>query len=353
LSDNNKIKFFLASKTKRGLVPLFDELRDVKNSKKLYILKGGPGSGKNSLMKRVLMRLESNRHSIEYIHCASDPNSLDAFIDHTSGIAMVDGTSPHIMDPGYPGAYDVIINMGDCWDDASLLDHKNDIISLSDTCSTYHQMASSCIRSAAALLDNNMEIAKSYLDNEAINEFVRKLIKDLSGSKIGNLKKRLLSAVSVGEIVFFAETIENLASSIYLIPDKWGAASDALLSRLSHGASLLGIEQIVCYCSIRTEDKIDHIIFPSAGIAVSTSNCFHSLKESKQSITPNFMKSIPNQLHEQMLVHHNIAIELLDKASNHVKQAKLLHDNLEAYYIKAMDYSKVDLIYESIIKEII
>lgn len=352
MSDKNKIKFLLGSNTKRGFVSLFDELRDPIKGKRLYIIKGGPGSGKSSLMKRVLKVLEGKKHNIEYFHCASDPLSLDAFIDLTSGIGMVDGTAPHLMDPRYPGAYDVIINMADCWNDTALIDHKNEIISLSDIISSYHQMAGSCISSAVALLDNNMAIASPYVNNDAINEFVTNIIKKLDGSKAGKNKKRLLSAVSVGETVFFGETIEELSSSIYVIPDMWGSASGALLSRLNHAASLLGLEQIICYCSIRTPDKIDHIIFPSAGIAVTTANSFHSFKGSKHHVTADYMESIPESLHEQMLVHLNKAKELLDKAGEHVKQAKLLHDDLEAYYVKAMDFSKVDLIFDKIMSEI-
>jgi energy-coupling factor transporter ATP-binding protein EcfA2 len=353
LSDNKKIKFLLGSNTKVGFVPLFDELRDPINSKRLYILKGGPGSGKSTLMKKVLKVLENKNDSIEYIHCASDPGSLDAFIDYDAGIAMVDGTAPHIMDPGYPGAYDVIINMADCWDDSSLIQDKNKIISLSDTISTCHKMATSCISSAAALLESNIHLAKPYVKYDTINDFIAKLMKRLEGFKTGREKKRLLSAVSVGETVFFGETIEALSNSIYVIPDIWGAASHALLSELHRATSILSLEQIVCYCSIRTPDKIDHIIFPSAGIAVTTANSFHAKEDKKHIVIPDLMNSIPNIIEEQMSLHLNKTKELIDIACDHVKRAKLLHDDLEAFYVKAMDFSKVDLIYERIIKEIL
>ena len=352
ISDKQKIKFLLASKTKGGFVPLFDELRDPKSSKRLYIIKGGPGSGKSSLMKRVLKVLEDKKHSIEYIHCASDPSSLDAFIDYDAGIAMVDGTAPHIMDPGYPGAYDVIINMADCWDDMTLMQHKNKIILLSDTISICHHMATSCIASAAALLDSNMLYSKPYVKHDTVNDFIAKIIKKLEGSKIDKVKKRLLSAVSVGETVFFDETIEELSKSIYVIPDMWGATSHALLSELHRTASALETPQIVCYCSIRTPDKIDHIIFPSAGISVTTANDFHRVKDKKHIVIPDLMSPIPHTIEEQMSLHLNKAKELIDIACKHIKRAKLLHDDLEAFYINAMDFSKVDFIYDSIIKEI-
>lgn len=352
MSDKQNIKFLLASNTKVGFVPLFDELRQPINCKKLYILKGGPGSGKSTLMKRVLRVLEDKNHLIEYIHCASDPGSLDAFIDYDTGVAMVDGTAPHIMDPKYPGAYDVIINMADCWDDSLLIQNKKEIIPLSDFISTCHQMATSCISSAAALLDCNMCLAKPYVQYDTVYNFIAKLVKRLDGSKTGKEKKRLLSAVSVGETVFFSETIEALSKSIYIIPDIWGAASHILLSELHRTTSILGLEQIVCYCSIRTPDKIDHIIYPSSGIAVSTANSFHAIKDKKHIIIPDPMDTIPNTIQEQMSLHLNKAKELIGMACGHIKRAKLLHDDLEAFYVKAMDFSKVDLIFDKIINQI-
>lgn len=352
MSDKKNIKFLLGSNTKRGFVPLFDELRNPMEGKRLYILKGGPGTGKSSLMRKVAKVLEDKQHTIEYIHCASDPGSLDAFIDYDGGIAMVDGTAPHIVDPEYPGAYDVIINMADCWNDMTLIQHKSQIIHLSDSISSCHRMATSCISSAAALLDSNVYFSKPYVKYDTVNDFIGKLVKKLEGTKIGMEKKRLLSAVSVDETVFFDDTIKELCKSIYVIPDIWGAASDALLSELYRVASILEIERFICYCSIRTPDKIDHIIFPSAGIAVTTANSFHKVKDIKHIVIPDLMNPIPNNIEKQMTVHLDKAEELIDMACEHIKRAKLLHDNLEAFYVNAMDFSKVDLIFDNIIKEL-
>ena len=349
---DNKIKFLLGSNTKRGFYPLFDELRDPIEGKHLYILKAGPGSGKSSLMKRVIKLLEGKKHSMEYIHCASDPKSLDAFIDYDAGISMVDGTSPHIMDPKYPGAYDHIINMGECWDNKKLIENKKEIIPLSNSISSCHNMATSCIKSAAALLDNNMIIARSYTNHDTVKDFTEKIIKELKDSKKGKERKRLLSAVSVGETVFFGDTITSLSTKQYIIPDKWGAASRLILSKIHEAAKAHSLDHISCYCSIQTPDKIDHIIFPSAGVAISTANVFHNVKDKKQQIIEDIIKPIPNMEMEQMNLHLDKAKELISTASRHIERAKLLHDDLEAFYVEAMDFSKVDAIYEKLAREI-
>ena len=265
---------------------------------------------------------------------------------------MVDGTSPHIMDPKYPGAYDFIINMAECWDDKKLMQSKNEIIPLSNTISLCHNMATSCIKSAAALLDSNMTIAASYVNHDTANDFIKKIIKEVSDSKTGKERKRLLSAVSVGETVFFGDTITSLSTKQYIIPDKWGAASGLILAKIHEAAKNLNLDHISCYCSIRTPDKIDHIIFPSAGISISIANFFHNVKGKELQILEDIIKPLPNMENEQMNLHLDKAKELIATASMHIEKAKLLHDDLEAFYVEAMDFSKVDAIYEKIAEEI-
>ena len=61
----------------------------------IYILKGGPGCGKSSLMRRVAQAMEEKGASVEYIACSGDPDSLDAVVFPALNTAIVDGTAPH------------------------------------------------------------------------------------------------------------------------------------------------------------------------------------------------------------------------------------------------------------------
>ncbi|MBH1940781.1 hypothetical protein I5677_07765 [Mobilitalea sibirica] len=353
MPHSNEIQFFLGSNTKQGFVPLFDDIRDPVNSNRLYILKGGPGSGKSSLMRRIAKTLEEHSHRIEYIPCASDPQSLDAFIDYNIKIAMVDGTAPHTLDPKYPGTYDTIINVGDAWDADTLTKKKHKIIELSDEISACHSMATSCIASAAALLDRNKTMAKCYIDYDSIQETASMICDKLKPyTSSGKEHKRLLSAVSVGRTVFFEDTVKALCTKVYVIEDEWGAASDTLLSELREFAILNQIDVITCYCSVHTPEKIDHLLFPSAKTGIITSNSFHPSSIKNCVLINGLMRSLKESDLDSMTKHLSIAQQLIETASQHVLRAKELHDDLEAYYISAMDFSKVDTIYKQIMSEI-
>lgn len=348
-----EIKFFLGSNTKRGFIPLFEELRNPSEGYRLFILKGGPGSGKSTLMRRIAKTLEEHGHKMEYIPCASDPDSLDAIIDYNAKSAVMDGTAPHTMDPKYPGAYDTIINLGDVWDNKALIKNKQRIIELTDIISQCHSMATSSISNAAALLYINRIAAIPFVNHDSIEATILQLIKELKDCETGTEHRRLLSAVSIGRIEFFEDTLTTLCPHLYVIPDDWGAASNELLSDLRNYALAKDLDFITCYCSIHTPDKIDHLLFPSIHLGITTSNASHSTSFSTGIVLDDVMYPIESSDNEIMLGRLSAAHQLIDTACKHVEDAKHLHDELEAFYIKAMDFTKVDGIYQRIVDEIL
>ena len=176
-----------------------------------------------------------------------------------------------------------------------------------------------------------MTISKEQINQGAIKAWISRLTKEMSEKQsntssstswLGIEQKRLLSAVSVGETVFFENTIKKFSYTPYVINDEWGSASNLLLTQLHEYAIYNHIDVIVCYCSIRTPDKIDHLIFPGLEIAVTTSNSFHSInKEHAISIYGLMNKTNKNAL-ETMKRNLSSAKRLINAASNHILQAK-------------------------------
>ena len=97
MSADEKIRFFLGANSPQGFYSLYDQLINPAQARAIYILKGGPGCGKSSLMRRVAQRAEEAGDRVEYIHCSGDPDSLDAIHLPARGAAIVDGTAPHVV----------------------------------------------------------------------------------------------------------------------------------------------------------------------------------------------------------------------------------------------------------------
>lgn len=64
------------------------------NTGHLYILKGGPGTGKSRLMEEAAQAAERKGMAVERFRCSSDPDSLDGVLIPEKGIGILDGTAP-------------------------------------------------------------------------------------------------------------------------------------------------------------------------------------------------------------------------------------------------------------------
>ena len=86
----------------------------------MLILKGGPGVGKSTFMRRIHAALTANNEASTLYFCSGDPDSLDAVAIPAHGLLVLDGTAPHIVDPKIPGARDSIVNLGECLNEAAM-----------------------------------------------------------------------------------------------------------------------------------------------------------------------------------------------------------------------------------------
>ena len=58
-------------------------------------MKGGPGTGKSTFLKKIVNEASSRGFDTERYHCAFDPESLDMVIIRSLGVALFDSTAPH------------------------------------------------------------------------------------------------------------------------------------------------------------------------------------------------------------------------------------------------------------------
>lgn len=83
------LHFFLGANTPQGFVSRFDQLADPAGGWREFVIKGGPGTGKSTLMKRVAAAAEGRCEQIELIHCSSDADSLDGSSCTTSRLRLL------------------------------------------------------------------------------------------------------------------------------------------------------------------------------------------------------------------------------------------------------------------------
>lgn len=344
-SMENTVKFFLGANSDNGFMSYFKQLQEH-SSMQLLILKGGPGSGKSSLMKRIADYALEKGHTIQKVPCASDPDSLDAVIDITADFAVMDGTAPHIEDPVMPGAKHHILYTGNLWDCGKLRKNTEQIGFYADLTAQFHSGAGSYIRAAGALMRENIRYSSRYVLPSA-GEFVTDIMKELPDGERYTEEKRLLSAVTVGKPVFFEETLRLLADDVYTIEDSFGGACEIIFETVKNIAKLKKMRTIVCPCSVMP-DKTDHIILPDAGVAFTKGNSFfQSLSDKKIDENIFYREGLDKISCEKRC--RDVG-KLIDTACIFVKSAKKAHDGLEKIYASAMNFEGMNGLFEEIIR---
>ena len=125
------VYFFLGANSEEGFFSLYDQLLGGRLDD-LMILKGGPGCGKSTFMRRVGAAMERAGERIVYINCSGDPDSLDATIFLDRNAAIVDGTSPHVLEPTYAVASERYVDLTRFYDVDAAKVRRAEIVALSD-----------------------------------------------------------------------------------------------------------------------------------------------------------------------------------------------------------------------------
>ncbi len=167
ISNNKSTSYFAAANGYSGFRSYFDSIFDSKRLERLFILKGGPGTGKSTLMKNIGKAFQ-NIANIESVRCSSDVNSLDGIIINANNkrCAVIDGTAPHAQETKIPGAFDEIINLSDGWDNSALIKRKEEIIELIERKSQYYSYAYGMLSLAGNIEKKIREIRKSFIDED-------------------------------------------------------------------------------------------------------------------------------------------------------------------------------------------
>ncbi|MCL2069140.1 MAG: hypothetical protein FWH00_04495 [Oscillospiraceae bacterium] len=269
----------------------------------------------------------------------------------------------HAIEPKYPGAAESLVNLTACWDEDMLYSCREDIIGLHDACRTRHDHACRFLNAAAILSTDTYRIALDSLDKNKLAAYLERLcareIKPLRGmaGKPGIENPRLLSALTDKGIHTFTDTARLLCKKIYLISDDHGAVSRVMLHKLRSAALAAGHNIITSCCPLGPFDKLEHILIPGLGLGFMTSNRMHDLGllidpyrivNSKRFMDPGRLK----ESKKRIAFNNKAEYQMITQAGQLITEAKKLHTELEAYYIAATDFTKVDTMTDEVIAKI-
>ena len=166
--------FFAASNTGVGFVSYFEDI--FGHCRRHYILKGGPGTGKSYFLHRVAEEAELLGNTVQRYLCSSDPDSLDGICIAEKSIAILDGTSPHVVEPKLPGAREEIVNLGQFWDGAKLQNRYREIETLAKEKQSAYRAALSHLHLAGECMKQKLQLLAPYLEREKLTRAAHRFV---------------------------------------------------------------------------------------------------------------------------------------------------------------------------------
>ena len=335
--------FFVASNSAKGFHSYYGECFDDAKIGSVFVIKGGPGTGKSRFMRDVSDYAKARGWENRMIYCSSDADSLDGVILQKGelAIALLDGTAPHVYEPKSPGVREELINLGCFWDGEQLRKREKEIRQCQEQKAQGYRMAYRYLSAYGAVYGNNREIITPYLRKKAIADYAKKLMSQISDGEVFESRTALLSSVGMSGVVRF-DTYAAKAKMLYIIEDCRETAGD-LMAELYCLSSEKRLRVNVSRNPI-LPDVIDGLYFPDSEVAFVTDDWRSCPYPYRRISMRRFLKvSDMRSVKEVLNFNQRMLRALLNETVEQMNSVREAHFALESIYSSAMNFSEKEI----------
>lgn len=337
---------FISANSRDGFYSMYDEVFDPRIFDRIFVIAGGPGTGKSSLLRRVHKAVDPRKVSSERILCSSDPHSLDGLILETHGrrVGILDGTPPHGRILRYPAIAEEIVDLGALWDTQKIQKSRDVIFSLAEKKKNAYARAYSLLSALGAIGDEEaLRYRPVFDESKARRQIKHKLQKEKTD---GEVKKRFLRAISgTGEVIL--PFTESAVSNLLLIGRK-EAPAEIYLSLFEKIAKEEGVDHTV-YLSPVSPQKTDAIYLPATKTLLIKERLSAPSGKGRRIVADRFFTLSDTEEKEVARAKQDLKTATLAALA----EASAAHRAMEACYSEAMDFSGFDLFSEKVIKNVL
>lgn len=352
-------RMFAGGNSSQGFYSFYHEIISGE-ARRLYILKGGPGTGKSTLMKSVAAQLQEKGFDLEVFHCSSDVDSLDAIAVPSLKVAIVDGTAPHVIEPKFPGSIDQVINLSDYLASDLISADLKQIKQLTAAKANAYPRVYRLLKAAKLVYEDIQVINQSFMNfgkvNQLVNNLLYEIFRDLPvSSQLGKTRHLFATAITPQGPVNELPSITSGYQRKIILKGEPGTGKSTMVERVARHAIERGLNVDVFHCPL-DPTRLEHLVIDSLGVAIITSQAPH-IYEAEGALIINlddYLDHQQRQSSEEMLQKSTALFEgMLDQVFVQLRLAKAIHEELESYYAPAMDFAKLELKQAEIIQEIL
>ena len=340
-------EYFASANGYGGFKSYFDKIFASRDFERIFVLKGGPGTGKSSFIKKIAALSYENGLGHELFRCSSDPNSLDGIIIEEKGkrVAVLDGTAPHERDAEVPGAVDTIINLGAAWKQDALKSKRDSVLKLIERKNGHYKRAYEYLKYSSVFATNIKAEISNHMDKNECTKKCNELADIFYDGTHGKVKTRLVSSFSKFGYKTLTDTLNTFDKS-FSVFGRYG--SDALFIGLMRmRLEELGAE--ICKIPSPLDPGSDEgIILPNKNTLLFGMGSGKIICDTLEFLKIKNLRDFENlmqRLENGKEYYLNLAAEELSLASD-------AHFELESIYTPLMDFSVVEEFFSSAAEEI-
>lgn len=319
----------------------------LQGMKKIYILKGGPGTGKSTLMRNIGLTLAERGYDIEFWQCSSDNQSLDGVLIPALKGAVIDGTAPHVVDPLYPGAVEEIINLGEFWDSAILRQHVDEICDLTDQIGKTFREAYKKLAAAGDRERERLARHDRQSDRDVIYKTAEEVMTALFAGHESYIRHLFAAAITPEGPVDYRFDITDKVKRRFFLAGPAGEGRQHILSAIVERAEKKQLAADVYHDGLLPEN-LSMVVLPELDVAVVAVD--EAPPITRQEDTVIALSITAGNGEGDVIAARD---ELINEGAALIMESHLLHDKLEVFYRKATDFKAVGAIQDRLIKKLL
>lgn len=327
--------FFAGVNSPLGFYSNFEHIAPDKDCRRKIYIKGGPGMGKSTLMKKIVRSAHGEGYAVDVFHCSSDASSLDGVYIPKLKTAVLDATAPHNSDPVYPGVTGEIFNAADCLCADALAENAEEILHFTEHKARAFAKAYNYLRAAKPII---AEVGQRYknsmylhgIDIEA-DKALRNYVPDIPMPKEGKIRKLFASAITPDGFESYFDTVFR---GKHVVAFKGGYGTDILIKKIMDTAAQRGFSLEAFYCPMFPDTRVEHIVIRDIKTVFTTYNHYHHYSAADTVDLDEYVRELPLDTDRAW----NTADSLLKQAVTALSEARAAHSFLESFYTPAMDF---------------
>ncbi|MBO5784269.1 MAG: hypothetical protein J6R33_04810 [Clostridia bacterium] len=344
---------FLGVNSESGFASFYRDFVDGRT--RVFVIKGGPGTGKSTLMRKVAQGACEKGYDVELLHCSSDPDSLDAVYMAQTNTCILDGTPPHVVEPPLPGAVGRLVDLYQFWDHERLTAQAAQIKKTNQTIHNLYSRIYLYLGAAGRLQRDLTSIGATLLNRAKLRGYTDRLCARYIRSRIGTAteEKRFFSAFTPQGVTFYPPSGLGIERQLVL-EDEYG-----ILSRMLEVVRLRAIKanhRIISGYSPLMPDQLTQLILPDAGLMLCLSNSMHKMEAQPycRIHVSRFLDTAIEEQHKAKLAFlRRSRDEILKEACDLLSACHKEHDCLEEFYKGTIDYAALDAYTQTLIAQIL